>query len=64
MNAIKKVSIIVLHSTYRCDDYHPLHRKSPPVVQHLNVDNIEMQPSPAYVPFSQDSKVSSTVAEY
>ena len=35
-----------------------------PVVQHLNVDNIEMQPSPAYVPFSQDSKVSSTVAEY
>ena len=36
----------------------------PPVVQHLNVDSIEMQPSPAYVPFSQDNKISSTVAEY
>ena len=32
-----------------------------PVVQHLNVDNIEMQSSPAYVPL--DSKVSSAIAE-
>ena len=35
-----------------------------PVKQHLNVDNIEMQSSPAYVPFGQDNKASSAVAEY
>ena len=35
-----------------------------PIKQHFNADNIEMQSSPAYVPFSQDNKASSAIAEY
>ena len=37
---------------------------SPVKKQHFNADNVEMQSSPAYVPFSQDNKASSVVAEY
>ncbi len=35
-----------------------------PVKQYFNADNVEMQSSPAYVPFGQDNKASSAVAEY